>query len=99
MLIVDLGDDDGPFAAETVIERLASARFTWSGSPTEGEDDPTVFHVRTLLVANKIDADGAADRLDIVKEMFGDRFPILTSRPSAATGWRSCGRGSSNFST
>ena len=30
LLIVDLGDDDGPFAAETVLERLAERKITWS---------------------------------------------------------------------
>jgi ribosome-interacting GTPase 1 len=77
VLVVDLGDDDGPFAAETVLERLAGRKIHLVGSPTAGEDDPTVFHVRTLLVANKVDADGAADRLDILKEMIGDRMPVL----------------------
>ncbi|MBO0699573.1 MAG: 50S ribosome-binding GTPase [Zavarzinella sp.] len=77
LLVVDLGDDDGPFAAETVIERLKERKIHLVGNPPEAEDDPTVFHVRTLLVANKIDADGAADRLDILKEMIGERMPIL----------------------
>jgi uncharacterized protein len=77
LLVIDLGDDDGPFAAETVLERLTERKLHLVGSPPEGEDDPTVFHVRTLLVANKVDADGAADRLDILREMIGDRLPIL----------------------
>lgn len=78
VLVVDLGDDDGPFAAETVLERLAGKKLHLVGSPPEGEEDPTVFHVRTLLVANKVDGDGAADRLDILKEMIGDRMSVLT---------------------
>jgi ribosome-interacting GTPase 1 len=77
-LIVDLGDDDGPFGAETVIERLAERKIHLVGTPRAADEDPTVFHIRTLLVANKVDADGAADRLDILKEMIGDRLPILT---------------------
>lgn len=76
-LVVDLGDDDGPFAAETVLERLAGRKIHLIGTPPEGADEPTEFHVRTLLVANKIDADGAADRLDILREMIGDRLPVL----------------------
>ena len=46
------------------------------GQPPAENPDPTVQHVRTLLAANKLDADGAADRLDVVREMFGQRFPI-----------------------
>ena len=37
-----------------------------------------------MLIANKIDAEGAKDRLDILKEMLGDRFLIHTV--SAETG-------------
>jgi hypothetical protein len=77
LLIVDIGDDDGPFAAETVIERLASRKIHLTGEPPSVEDDPTTFHLRTLLVANKLDAEGAGDRLEILKEMIADRMPIL----------------------
>jgi ribosome-interacting GTPase 1 len=77
VLIVDVGDDDGPFAAETVMERLRERKIHLVGTPPDAEDDPTVFHVRTLLVANKIDADGSTERLDILREMIADRLPIL----------------------
>ena len=83
-LVVDIGDDDGPFAAETAIERLAGRKIHLTGEPPTAEDDPTVFHLRTLLVANKADADSAMDRLDILREMIGDRMPILPV--SAETG-------------
>src|SRR6476646_9208681 len=50
LLAVDLGDDDGPFAADTVLERLAGRKIHLVGKPQLDEDDPTVFHVRTLLM-------------------------------------------------
>jgi len=83
-LIVDLGDDDGPFAVETVLEQLKARRRNLVDNPPENDDDPTVYHVRTVLIANKIDAEGAKDRLDIHTEMLGARFPIHTV--SAETG-------------
>ncbi len=76
VLVVDLADDDGPFAAEAVIERLAQVKTVLVGQPPAENPDPSVQHVRTLLAANKLDADGAADRLDVVREMFAERFPI-----------------------
>lgn len=76
LLMVDLGDDDCPFAAETVIERLGQVKTVLVGQPPAEEADASIKHVKTLLVANKIDMDGAADRLDIIKEMFAARFPI-----------------------
>jgi ribosome-interacting GTPase 1 len=76
LLMVDLADDDGPFTAQAVVDRLAQAKTILVGRNPETIDDFSLEYVRTLLVANKIDADGAADRLEIVREMFGDRFPI-----------------------
>jgi small GTP-binding protein len=76
ILVVDLADDDGPFAADAVIERLAQVKTVLVGQPPAENPDPSVQHVRTLLAANKLDADGAADRLDMVREMFAERFPI-----------------------
>jgi ribosome-interacting GTPase 1 len=75
-LFVDLADDDGPFATEAVIERLAQTKTVLTGSPPADPEDPTIEYVKTMLVANKLDAPGAADRLEIVREMFGERFPI-----------------------
>ena len=76
VLIVDLADDDGPFAADAVIERLAQVKTVLIGEPPAENPDPSVQHVRTLMAANKLDADGAADRLEIVREMFAERFSI-----------------------
>jgi ribosome-interacting GTPase 1 len=75
-LFVDLADDDGPFATEAVIERLAQTKTVLIGTPPADPEDPTIEYVKTMLVANKLDAPGAADRLEIVREMFGERFPI-----------------------
>ena len=76
VLVVDLADDDGPFAADAVIERLAQVKTVLIGQPPAENPDPSVQHVRTLLAANKLDADGAADRLEMVRDMFAERFPI-----------------------
>jgi ribosome-interacting GTPase 1 len=77
LLVLDLGDDDGPFAAEAALERLAQAKTVLVGRYPEVIEDYTVEYVRTLLVANKLDLPGAADRLAIVREMFGERFDVL----------------------
>jgi ribosome-interacting GTPase 1 len=76
LLLVDLADDDGPFAAEAVVVKLASVKTMLIGQTPAESADLTVHHGRTLLGANKIDAEGAADRLAVVSEMFGSRFPI-----------------------
>jgi ribosome-interacting GTPase 1 len=76
VLVVDLGDDDGPFAAEAVVERLAQVKTVLTGQPPPEADDPSVHHAKTLLAANKLGAAGAADRLEVVRELYGQRFPL-----------------------
>jgi ribosome-interacting GTPase 1 len=76
LLVVDLADDDAPFAADAVLSRLAETKTILVGQPPAEEADPTIVHLKTLLVANKSDAEGAADRLEVVREMFGERFPV-----------------------
>ncbi len=77
LLVVDLGDDDGPFAVEAVIDRLKKVRRYLVKQLPENEEDPTIYHLKTLMIANKIDAEGANDRLEILREMFTDSFNII----------------------
>lgn len=77
VLFLDLADDDGPAATKAVIERLQAARreLVPPGSPLP--DDPAVWAIPTILVANKSDDDAADIRLEIAREEFGTRFPLL----------------------
>lgn len=76
LLVVDLSDDDGPFAAEAVLERLAVVKTVLIGTPPAEPEDLSIHCTKTLLAANKIDADGTQERMSIVRQMFGERFPI-----------------------
>ncbi len=86
LLVVDLGDDDGPFAAETVLERLGQTKTVLIGQPPSPGEEPSIQYVKTLLVANKIDLPQAAERLEIVREFFADRFPIHVISAEQTTG-------------
>ena len=85
ILMLDLGDDDGPFLAETVIDRLTQVKTVLGPQPADHRD-LSIQYVKTLLVANKIDLDGANDRLEIVREMYGQRFPIHVISAEHGTG-------------
>lgn len=76
ILMVDLGDDDAPFAAQTVIDQLAERKTVLIGQPPAENEDVSIQFVKTMIIANKIDLPDAQDRLDIVREFFGERFPI-----------------------
>ncbi len=70
LLTVDLGDDDGPFAAETVLERLAQTKTLLVGRQPAASEDPAIHYTKTLLAANKIDLPGAMERLEVVEGAF-----------------------------
>jgi ribosome-interacting GTPase 1 len=76
LLLVDLGDEDGAFAAEAVLDRLAQTKTVLVGEPPAAPDDLSIHFTRTLLVANKRDLPGAQERTDIVRELYGGRFPV-----------------------
>jgi ribosome-interacting GTPase 1 len=75
LLLVDLAEEDGAFAADAVVQKLAESKTRLVGELTAESTDPATHFSRTLVVANKIDCAGAADRLEVVKELFVS-FPI-----------------------
>jgi ribosome-interacting GTPase 1 len=77
LLVVDLASDDVADDAETVLARLAEVHTELVGTLPYDVEDESIQHVKTLMVANKTDADGALDRLEIVRDWFSPRFPIL----------------------
>ncbi|HEX4591136.1 MAG TPA: GTPase [Gemmataceae bacterium] len=86
ILIVDLADDDGPFALEAVLQKLATTKTVLVRRSPDQIDDYSVEYVPALLVANKSDGEGASDRLEIIREMFGPRFDIHVVSAEHRTG-------------
>jgi len=84
MIVVDLGDDASLEQIEWIIGRFAEAKIALQ--PKRPTEEPTdgVVTVRTFILGNKDDAEGAADRLEVIKSLYGDKYMILTS--SAETG-------------
>jgi ribosome-interacting GTPase 1 len=78
LLVIDLGDDDLLDAAETVLRRLAEVHVDLVATLPYDVEDEVLQHVQTILVANKHDAEGAESRLELAREWFGPRFPILS---------------------
>lgn len=76
MLFLDLADDDGPLATQVVIERLKLARreLVLPGSPTP--EDPAIYALPTLLIANKCDDEAAELRLELAREALVTSLPL-----------------------
>jgi len=82
LLVVDLSDPDLLEDLETTLSQIANAKVQLdeAGLPyTTGW-----LRKRTLLVANKIDASGAPENFDILRDLYGGRFEL--ARVSAESG-------------
>jgi ribosome-interacting GTPase 1 len=77
ILVADLGADEMLDEIENVASLLAGSRIQLSGKAApEAAEDPVIFR-HTLIAANKCDATAAESNLNILREFFGNRFPIL----------------------
>lgn len=78
LLVADLAADDLIEATDAAVLRLADAHAELVGElPCDAEDE-SVLHLKTLLVANKADDPDAEDRLELLREWAGTRFPMLS---------------------
>jgi ribosome-interacting GTPase 1 len=84
LLVVDLASDDVADAALAVLDRLGEVHTELVGELPHDEEDERIRHLKTIMVANKLDAEGARDRLEIVRDWLGSRFPVVAV--SARTG-------------
>ncbi len=82
MLVVDLSDADLLEDLETTLAQLAKAKVQLGEDALP--DAPGWLAKRTLLAANKLDASGALENLDVLKELYGARLRVLPI--SAETG-------------
>jgi small GTP-binding protein len=86
ILLADLADDDGPFAVEAILDRLAQTKSILDGQPVSPADDPGIEHIKTILAANKLDVPGAQERLEVVRELYAARFSIHAISAEHGTG-------------
>jgi ribosome-interacting GTPase 1 len=77
LLVVDLGSDDVVECTDAVLERLAAGHTELVGELPHDVEDERIRHIKTLVVASKLDAVGGRDRLEVVQEWIGGRFPIV----------------------
>jgi ribosome-interacting GTPase 1 len=85
VLFLDLSDDDGPAATRAVIDRLRAARRELVRDAAAG-DDPTTYHLKTLLVMTKADDEAADIRQELAREAFADRYPSAVVSAEQGTG-------------
>jgi small GTP-binding protein len=82
LLVVDISDPDLLEDLETTLAELRNAKVDLN-APTPPNSAGWVL-LKTVLVGNKLDASGATEDFEILKELYRDRFPIV--QVSANTG-------------
>lgn len=83
LLVADLSQDTVLEDVDTILGKLAEGRVqlfdpeVGSAGGVDGEVDNLVTRIPTLMVANKVDAAGAADRLALLRELHQGRFALV----------------------
>ena len=89
VLVVDLATDEVADASQAVLDRLAQSHTELVGELPFDNQDESTRHLKTVMAANKVDSDGARERLEILREWFGPRFPIVSVSTTTGEGLES----------
>ncbi len=91
LLVVDLSDPDLLEDLETTLTQLDKAKLRLGGG--QPPCVPGWLAKRTLLVANKLDAEGAPESLEVLKDLYGARFETLPVSAETGQGMEELRRG------
>ena len=69
VLLVDLGADEGIEQLQELLDRLHGTKTRLAKTSSLDEQDVGISYTQTLLAPNKIDAPGAAERLELLHEL------------------------------
>ncbi|MBN1908404.1 MAG: 50S ribosome-binding GTPase [Pirellulales bacterium] len=86
LLLVDLGGDEGIEQCQDVLDKLGATKTRLAPTSYLDESDVGLSFTQTLLVPNKIDADGASERLDLMHELMPTDLPEYVISAQQATG-------------
>ena len=79
LLVADVSDDAVLDQIESVLNTMEKFRVRLYGwdRPVPADETGVVMPRKTILAANKMDLPHAEDALEMVRELYGDRFPIV----------------------
>jgi uncharacterized protein len=89
LLVADLGTDAMLDEIDEVLSILLNSRIQLAGKPAVVADSDKgllVSQYRALMIANKLDATGARENLEILRELFSERFEIIPFSSSTGEG-------------
>lgn len=86
LFTVDLANDDGIEEFQAALNRFAEGKTRLGKTTRLDEEDVSIAFTQTLLVANKCDAPGAADRLALLHEFCPTEFTEFVVSAEQKTG-------------
>ena len=86
LLLIDLASDNGIELTQDVLDHLSQTRTRLAAQSSLDEQDVGLSYTRTFVVPNKIDAPGAAERLDLLHELLPLDFSEYVISAAHGTG-------------
>jgi len=94
LLVIDLSSDEALEQIENVIEKLKYSRINLVEKEPEPkeelEDEEELLdwrmYKKTMIVANKNDAEKAQERLEVLRDLYSEGFPIISISAKEARG-------------
>ncbi len=77
LLFADLGDDDLLAGLEVAERRLSERKVRLGPPPTRPRSADEIVVLPTAIAASKLDLPAARDNLEVVRELYGARLPVL----------------------
>ncbi len=78
LLVVDLGSDEVLEEMDGVIRRLEESRIKLVSGEPEGVGLFGDAYKKTIILGNKSDLEGAGPNLEALKDLYADKFPIIS---------------------
>jgi len=87
LLVVDLGSDEVLEEIDGVIRRLEESRIKLVSEEPEGVGLFGDAYKKTIVLGNKSDLEGVHERLEALKDLYTDKFPIISISSKDSGGW------------
>jgi len=78
LLVVDLSSDEVIDQMEMVIEKLKEVKIKLVGKMLKNTSTEGIIYKKTLIIGNKKDAEGAEQRLEVLRDLYKDEFSIIS---------------------
>ncbi len=80
ILVVDLGSEDVLDQADAVLKKLDESRIRLTAKEEEVENNELSdkFCKKTMILGNKSDLEDAEERLQMLKELYAENFPVVS---------------------